>query len=79
MDLERQITIKNEYLSLIIGIAADYDGATNIEDFMTLVDEISSYAKMALNNEDKTVIYESYNPNGEILKSNILMEEIDIL
>jgi hypothetical protein len=77
MELQRQIDIKNAYLQLIRDIAVDYDGATNVEDFIILIDEMNAYAKYALDNNDTEVIYENYISDGRILKENVLMENID--
>lgn len=73
MDLQRQIEIKNAYLQLIIDLGFDYDGCETIEGLKFLIDELCTYAKMAINNDDKTVIYISGKDN---IEDNILMERI---
>lgn len=70
MDNERKVKIKDAYLQLIIDIAFDYDGYEKAEDLKYLIDELSYYAKLAIENNDTEVIYEGRNQN-----CNILMEE----
>lgn len=74
-DLERQIQIKNAYLQLIIDLAFDYDGYEKAEDLKELIDELVAYAVLAIKNDDKEVIYESWHDQTQ---SNILMEPLDI-
>lgn len=81
---KRQIEIKDEYLTMIIGITAGYDGlGGSIEGLKFLVDELVDFARLARANDDKTRIY-----NGKIKGSdgkirdlgkalNILHEEIE--
>ena len=75
MELQRQIDIKNAYLQMIVDLAFDYDGYENTENLKGLIDELSHYAKLALENNDKEPIYTSYS-NGKEIDSNILMEDL---
>ncbi len=72
MDLERQIAIKNEYLSLILDLIYDYDGFNTVEGLKGLIDEVGKYAGFALDNNDKVPFYR--NTNGD--NFNILHERI---
>lgn len=75
MDLERQIKIKDEYLKLIIGVGFDYDGMDdNNEGLRQIIDELVDYARKALNNDDKSVIYATLDNS---MQRNILLEEIE--
>ena len=76
MELKRQINIKNAYLQLIIDLAFDYDGYEEAENLKGLIDELSYYAKLALENNDKEPIYTSYS-NGKEVDSNILIEDLE--
>ena len=71
-DLERQIEIKNEYLGFILDLAYDYDGFNTVEGLKGLIDELSKYARCALDNNDKIPIYRDMNGND----FNILHEKI---
>ena len=72
MDLERQIAIKNEYLSLILDLIYDYDGFNTVEGLKGLIDEVGKYVGFALDNDDKIPIYKDGNEND----FNILHERI---
>lgn len=76
MDKERMLKLKDAYLQLIVDLAFDYDGYSKAEDLMVLIDELSSYAKLALENNDTAAIYESHSFDGKQTQSNILMEDI---
>lgn len=76
MDKERMIKIKDAYLQLIIDLAFDYDGYNRAEDLMVLIDELSAYARLALENNDTVAIYVSHSFDGKETQSNILMEDI---
>ena len=76
MDEERMIKIKDAYLQLIVDLAFNYDGYSNADDLMVLIDELSSYAKLALENNDTAAIYESHSFDGKETQNNILMEDI---
>jgi len=76
MSMERMIDVKNAYLQMIIDLAFDYDGNEDAEGLKYLIDELSAYAKLALENNDKEPIYKSYNEGKEI-NANILMEDLD--
>lgn len=69
--LKRDIEIKNQYLSLITAIGCDYDGYDRSSDLKHLIDELISYAKKALDNDDTTPMYGAFGT-----RYNILMEEI---
>ena len=72
--LKRQIKIKDEYLSLIIGIGFDYDGEDrNIEGLKSVIDQLVDYARKAIDNDDKSPIY---GIGDDVPKRNILLEEI---
>lgn len=72
MDLQRQINIKNEYCKMIIDVGLGYDGYDTPEDLKKLVDELLSYARMAIDCDDKSVIY----VDGKNNQLNILNEVI---
>ena len=72
--LKRQIKIKDEYLSLIIGLGFDYDGEdTSVEGLKSVIDQLVDYAKKAINNDDKSPIY---GIDDAVPKRNILLEEL---
>ena len=71
-DIERKLKIKDEYLSLIVGIGFDYDGYYKATDLKGVIDELVKYAKKALNNDDSSIIY-----SGTNKKYNILNEELE--
>lgn len=71
-DLQREIAIKNEYLSLILDLIYDYDGFNTVEDLKGLIDEVGKYVGFALDNNDKVPFYR--NTNGD--NFNILHERI---
>lgn len=74
--LKRQIKIKDEYLSLIIGIGFDYDGEDgSIEGLKSVIDQLVDYAKKAIDNDDKSVIYGIFDDD---IKRNVLLEPIEI-
>lgn len=71
--LKKQVKIKNEYLDLIISIGFDYDGYDNDNaGLKEVIDQLVDYAKKAIDNDDKTAIYE-----GSKGMKNILLENID--
>lgn len=73
--LKRQIKIKDEYLKLIWSIGFDYDGLDgSIEGLKSVVDDLVGYARMALENDDTSVIYGGIDEDD--IKKNILFEEI---
>ena len=75
MDLERQIKIKDEYLKLIVGVGFDYDGMDDSNEGLRLViDELVDYARKALDNDDKSVIYATLDNS---MQKNILLEELE--
>ena len=73
MDLERQIKIKDKYCQLIINLGFDYDGFKTVDSLKGLIDELVSYARKAIECDDKEVIY----VNGKGERDNILGEPID--
>lgn len=79
---KRQIEIKDEYLKLILFAAAGYDGMATERGLKSLIDQLVDYTHLALNNDDKTVIYggKIKGENGKELNlgtpRNILREEI---
>ena len=79
---KRQIEIKDEYLKLIIFTAAGYDGMCTEKGLKSLIDQLVDYAHLALNNDDKTVIFggKIKGESGKELNfgtpRNILSEEI---
>lgn len=73
MDLERQIKIKDKYCQLIINLGFDYDGFNTVDSLKGLIDELVSYARKAIEYDDKEVIY----VNGKGERDNILGEPID--
>ena len=76
MDLQRQIDIKNAYLEMIRDIGFDYDGRDNVEDLKNLIDELLYYTRLAIDNNDKEVIYISHK-DGKEQELNILSEDIN--
>lgn len=72
MDLERQLKIKDEYCKTIIEIGLGYDGYEASDDLKKLIDELLSYAKMAIECDDKSQIFIDAKGN----KLNILSEVI---
>lgn len=73
MDLERQIKIKDKYCQLIINLGFDYDGFNTVDSLKDLIDELVSYARKAIECDDKEVVY----VNGKGERDNILGEPID--
>lgn len=71
--LIREIQIKDKYLDLIVVIGYDYDGFNEVESLKGLIDELVRFAKMALDNDDKTSIVIDSNDK----KMNILGEIIE--
>lgn len=71
--LKRQVDIKNAYCNLIHMIGVDYDGLNSIGSLKSLIDELVSYAKRAVKNDDKYIVAESLNNKGY----NILHEEVE--
>ena len=71
--LIREIQIKDKYLDLIVVIGYDYDGFNEVESLKGLIDELVRFAKMALDNDDKTSIAIDSNDK----KMNILGEIIE--
>ena len=72
-ELDRKIQIKDKYLDLIIAIGYGYDGFNEVESLKGLIDELVRFAKMALDNDDKTSIAIDSNDK----KMNILGEIIE--
>jgi hypothetical protein len=64
--------IYDAYLWLIIDLALDYDGFNTVEGLKGLIDEIKSYAYMAIDNDTKTPFYK----DGDGNDLNILLEKI---
>jgi hypothetical protein len=75
-ELERQVKIKDEYCQLLIDIGIDYDGYREAKSLMGLIDELMSYARYAIDNDDKRAIYDSCR-GGEWIKTNILHEKVE--
>ena len=73
MDLERQIKIKDKYCQLIINLGFDYDGFNTVDSLKGLIDELVSYARKAIECDDKEAVY----VNGKGERDNILGEPID--
>lgn len=79
---KRQIEIKDGYLELMIFAAAGYDGMCTEKGLKSLIDQLVDYVHLALNNDDKTVIFggKIKGENGKELNlgtpRNILSEEI---
>lgn len=74
-ELDRKIQIKDKYLDLITAIGYDYDGFSKAENLKGLIDELVRFARMALNNDDKTPIAIDSNDRqlnilSEIIKDN---------
>lgn len=75
-ELKRQVKIKNEYLSLITGTGFDYDGEDgSIEGLKSVIDQLVDYARKAIDNDDKSVIYGIFDDD---VKRNVLLEPIEI-
>lgn len=72
--LERQIKIKNAYLTLINDIAYDYDGCNTVESLKGLIDELVKMNTQALKNDDWTVMYTDL---SQTKNKNILQELLD--
>lgn len=72
MELERQLKIKNAYCGMIIDVGLGYDGYESSEDLKRLIDELLSYARMAIDCDDKSQIFIDAKGN----KLNILDEVI---
>lgn len=64
--------IYDAYLWLIIDLSLDYDGFNTVEGLKGLIDEIKSYAYMAIDNDTKTPFYK----DGDGNDLNILLEKI---
>lgn len=64
--------IYDAYLWLIIDLALDYDGFNTVDGLKGLIDEIKSYAYMAIDNDTKTPFYK----DGDGNDLNILLEKI---
>ena len=71
-ELKRTIVIMEKYLSLIINIGYDYDGFSNSEDLIKLIDAMVEYAELAKNHDVSEPIYMS---GGK--KYNILLDELE--
>lgn len=69
---DRKLKVKDEYLRLIDGLLVDYDGCKTPRALKDLIDEARVYIKMALKNDDESVIAE-----GSQKKFNILGEVIE--
>lgn len=70
-ELERQIKIKNAYLTLIWDIGYDYDGCETSKSLKGLIDELLKMCNQAYKNDDKSVMYEDLSGKN---KKNILQE-----
>ena len=70
-ELERQIKIKNAYLTLINDIAYDYDGCNTVKSLKELIDEIVKMISQAYKNDDWTVMYTDL---SQTKNRNILQE-----
>lgn len=70
---ERNLKIKDAYLQLIIDFAWGYDGFNDVDNLKLLIDDLSRFAKMALENDDKSPI----STNCDLKEFNILGERID--
>lgn len=73
-ELERQIEIKNAYLTLINDIAYDYDGCNTVKSLKELIDELVKMITQAYKNDDWTVMYTN---SSRTKNKNILQELIE--
>lgn len=73
---DRQLKIKNEYLSLIWQIGYDYDGCNTVKSLQELIDELLDLSIKAKQNDDKSVMYIGARGRTDI-KMNILYEEVE--
>ena len=74
LDLNRRLQLKDKYLEMIIDLGWGYDGEeNNLQGMKNLVDELIKYARKGINNDDKSVIYES--AKGD--KQNIFFENVE--
>ena len=71
---KRKNKIKNEYLKLLVDIGYDYDGLSKPKDLKGLIDELVGIAVKAIQNDDKTAIYND-GIKGMTPK-NILLENV---
>ena len=69
-ELERQIKIKNAYLTLINNIAYDYDGCNTVKSLKELIDELVKMCNQAYKNDDWSVMFIGANNTNK----NILQE-----
>ena len=70
--LERQIDIKDAYLSMIWCIGFDYDGYDTRESLKSLIDELVSFASRGMKNDDEWAAYTDL----EDKYYNVLHEEV---
>lgn len=71
-DLIRKNKIKDEYLHLIRMKAVGYDGYNTVKGLKDLIDELSVYAKLAMENDDLEPIW----LDGNNHLKNILEEDL---
>lgn len=71
-DLIRKNEIKDKYLHLIRMKAVDYDGYNTVKGLKDLIDELSVYAKLAMENDDLEPMW----LDGNNHLKNILEEDL---
>lgn len=69
----RKNKIKYEYLKLIVDLGYDYDGCEKAESLKSLIDELVDLAVKAIENDDKSAIYDDFEGSKP---KNILLEDI---
>lgn len=72
LNKDRKIQLKDRYLEMIIDLGYDYDGESSTLGLKGLIDELIEYARRGINNDDKSMVYES--AKGE--KQNIFFETL---
>lgn len=71
-ELKRQNEIKDGFLGFIYDIGYDYDGCGTVKSLQELIDELMKFARLALENNDKEVMF--IGARGR--EFNILHEEL---
>lgn len=68
----REIEIKNRYMKMIVDLGIDYDGYNDVSHLKKLIDNLVYLAKLGIESNDKTSMYEDDKDSF-----NILLEKID--
>lgn len=76
-ELIRETEIKNAYLQLIMDIGYEYDRFNDVDNLKLIIDDMIKYAKMAIDNDDESIICIDGNENQLNILDETIEREVD--